>query len=154
MKIAHIGRAAHVVAALLALVVASSAGAQERRQSVSVGGVTVHYGFLPAEVAGEHTAPHEVEPMHGRARKGDYHLIVALYDPAGERISDAEVRATVRELGLAGTRKALERMVVNETLTFGNFFPMRSGGHYRVTLEIRLRGAERPLEAQFEYRHR
>lgn len=140
-------------AALTLLAAASGASAQELHQHATAGGIDVYYGFLPAQIATRQTAAHDAKPMHGKPRRGDYHLMVALYDRAGERIDEAAVHATVGELGMAGTRKTLEPMVVGDTVTFGNYFPMRSAGHYRVTLEINVPGA-RPVEARFDHRHR
>lgn len=140
------------VAALTLLAATGTATAQELHQHATAGGIDIYYGFLPAQIATRQTAPHETEPMHGKPRRGDYHLMVALYDRDGRRIDEAEVRATVGELGMAGTRKTLEPMVVGDTVTFGNYFPMRSAGLYRVTLEIHVPGA-RPVEARFDHRH-
>lgn len=142
------------IAALTMLTGAGGAVAQALQQHASAGGIDIYYGFLPAEVASRQTAAHDDAPMHGRTRRGDYHLMVALYDRAGERITDAEVRATVGELGMAGTRKTLDAMVIGDTISFGNYFRMQGRGQYRVTLEIRLPGAPRPIEARFDHQNR
>jgi len=44
-------------------------------------------------------------------------------------------------------------MVVGDTITFGNYFPMRSADHYRIVLEIRMPGGQ-PVEARFDYQRR
>lgn len=142
------------IMALAMLAAASGAVAQALHQHATAAGLDIYYGFLPAEIAGRTTAPHDKEPMHGRLRRGDQHLMVALYDRDGERITEADVRATVGELGMAGTRKTLEPMVIDDTITFGNYFPMRSAGQYRVAIEIRLPGAHRPVEVRFDHQHR
>jgi hypothetical protein len=80
--------------------------------------------------------------------------MIALYAKGGERITEANVSATVGELGMAGARKTLEPMVIGDTITFGNYFPMRSATQYRVAIEIRLPRAARPIEARFDYHHR
>ncbi len=141
------------LAAVTLLAATGSATAQELHQHATAGDIDIYYGFLPAQIATRQTAPHDAEPMHGKARRGDYHLMVALYDREGDRIDNAVVRATVGELGMAGTSRTLEPMVIGDTVTFGNFFPMRSAGHYRVVLEIRVPGA-RPVEARFDHPHR
>ena len=142
------------VAALALLAVSSTAIAQELHQHTRAGGIDIYYGLLPAEVAARQAAQHDATPMHGKPRRGDYHLMVGLYDRDGARIEKAEVRASIAELGMAGTHKPLEPMVVGDTVTFGNHFPMRSPGTYRVTLEIRLPDDARPIEARFDHRHR
>jgi hypothetical protein len=142
------------ITALAIFAAADAALAQDTRQHVTAGAVDIYYGFLPAEVAGRRTSAHDAAPMHGGARKGDYHLMIALYDKGGERITDANVRATVGELGMAGARKTLEPMVIGDTITFGNYFPMRSQAQYRIAIEIRLPRAARPIEARIDYQHR
>ncbi|HRP75143.1 MAG TPA: hypothetical protein PK725_10010 [Rhodocyclaceae bacterium] len=142
------------VVALTLLAATGAVTAQELHQHATAGGIDIYYGFLPAQVATRQTAPHDAEPMHGKPRRGDSHLMVGLYDREGERIDEADVRATVGELGMAGTRKPLEPMVVGDTITFGNYFPMRSAGHYRVVLEVRLPGAPMPVEVRFDHQHR
>lgn len=144
----------YAVTAVALLAAAAGSIAQDLRQHATAAGIDIYYGFLPAEIAARHTARHDATPMHGGPRRGDYHLMVALYDRDGERIEEADVRATVAELGMAGTRKTLESMVVGDTNTFGNYFPMRGAGPYRVTLEIRLPGARGPIEARFDHQHR
>ena len=142
------------ITALAIFAAAEAALAQDTRQHVTAGAVDIYYGFLPAEVAGRRTAAHDAAPMHGRARKGDYHLMVAVYDKGGERITDADVRATVGELGMAGARKPLEPMRIGDTITFGNYFSMRSPAQYRIAIEIRLPRVAKPIEARFDYDHR
>jgi hypothetical protein len=142
------------ITALAIFATADTALAQDTRQHVTAGAVEIYYGFLPAEVADRRTAAHDAAPMHGRARRGDYHLMIALYAKGGERITEANVSATVGELGMAGARKTLEPMVIGDTITFGNYFPMRSATQYRVAIEIRLPRAARPIEARFDYHHR
>jgi hypothetical protein len=55
-----------------------------------VKGINTYYGVMPAQIAGKHPATHEERTMHGGvpARKDEYHLIVALYDASGKRITD------------------------------------------------------------------
>ena len=60
-----------------------------------VDGIDVYYGMLPGRIAGKHPATHEERAMHGGvpAGKGQYHLVVALFDASGQRITDAKVSA-------------------------------------------------------------
>lgn len=142
------------LATLTLLAATGTATSQELHQHATASGIDIYYGFLPAQIASRQAAPHDAEPMHGKPRRGDQHLMVALYDRDGKRITAADVRATVGELGMAGTRKTLEPMAIGDTITFGNHFPMRSAGQYRVALEIRLPGAPGPVEVRFDHRHR
>ena len=128
----------------------------EPGQHASVEGVEIYYGLLPAQVVGKHPPTHEERTMHGgvSARKNAHHLVVALFDQAGERITGAQVQATVAELGMAGTRKRLEAMKIDDTTTYGGYFVLSGDGPYRIAIEARLPGAARPVEALFEYRRR
>lgn len=121
-----------------------------------VDGIDIYYGLLPAQIAGEHPPTHEERKMHGGVPSGKnaYHLVVALYDAAGKRITDAEVAATVGEFGMAGTRKTLEPMRIADTTSFGNYFELRDRGIYRIAIEIHRSGKQgaETVEALFDYR--
>ena len=83
--------------------------------------------------------------MHGGvpASPDYHHFMVALFDQAsGKRIEDAQVEATLGEVGMGGTTKALEPMQMRGTTTFGNYFKMGEKGPYRVHLTIRRPGAD------------
>lgn len=121
-----------------------------------VSGIDIYYGVLPAQIAGKHPVTHKEQTMHGGVppSKDQYHLVVALFDSSGKRITDAEVSATVGIFGMAGTRKALESMRIGDTASFGNYFPMRKDELYRIAFEIRRLGKQGPetIEALFDYR--
>lgn len=120
-----------------------------------VQGIDIYYGLLPAQIAGAHPPAHEEQKMHGGAPAGknEYHLVVALFDAGGKRITDAVVAATVGEFGMSGTRKALEPMRIADATSFGNYFLLRGAGIYRIAIEIKRTG-KRPetIEALFDYR--
>jgi hypothetical protein len=81
-----------------------------------VDGIDIYIGLVPARIAGEHQATHKERTMHGGVPTGkdEYHLIVALFDANGKRITDAAVTATIAELGMSGPRKTLQPMRVGE----------------------------------------
>lgn len=60
------------VAALTLQVATGPSTAQELHQHARAGGIDIYYGFMPAEVATRHTAPHDAQPMHDKPRSGDY----------------------------------------------------------------------------------
>ncbi len=129
----------------------------ETGQSQEVGGITVYYGLMPAEIVGKHPDTHEEKTMHHGlyAKPEDYHLIVALFDKNGQRIRDASVVATIGEFGTAGIRKELEPMHVGDVgRSYGNFFALRRSGIYRIAIEVqRPAGTQgKPVEALFDYR--
>ena len=133
-----------------------AAVAAETGNHLAVDGIDVYYGILPAQVAGKHPITHEEKTMHGGvpAGKDEYHLLVALFDKQGARIGNAQVKATVAELGMAGTHKKLEPMRINDTVSFGNYFALHGDGPYQISIEIQLPKAARPVEAVFDYRRR
>jgi len=149
--------------AVFSLVTSGTAGATENMSShkVETGqyqqikGINIYYGLLPAQIAGKHPVTHEERTMHGGVPPGknEYHLIVALYDATGKRITDAGVTVTVGEFGMASTRKTLEPMQIGETTSFGNYFLLRGSGLYRITIEIHHLGKQKPeaIEALFDY---
>ena len=139
----------------VAMGLAAQALAAETGRHQRLGGIDIYYGILPAEVVGRHPPEHEEKTMHGGtpAKKVGYHLVVTLLDADGQRITDAEVTATVGELGMAGTRRKLETMRIEDTLSYGNYFELRGAGPYRIAIEVRRPGA-RPVEALFDYRLR
>lgn len=144
------------MAALVMLVTSAFAHAVELGQHMTVQGIEVYYGLMPAQVAGKHPAPHEERAMHGGvpSKKDAYHLVVALIDAAGQRITEADVRASVAELGMAGTHKRLEPMHIDDALSFGAYFILSGDGPYRIAIEVRRPGIAQPIEALFEYRRR
>lgn len=72
----------------------------ETGQYQQIKGINIYYGLLLAQIAGKHPATHEERTMHCGVPPGknEYHLIVALYDASGKRITD--VTATVGEFGM------------------------------------------------------
>lgn len=147
---------AYSLAAIVLAGAAAGVAAIEQGSRAAVEGIQIYYGIMPAAVVGKHPPPHEESAMHGGApaRTNAYHLVVALFDEGGERISAAEVRANVAELGLAGTYRTLEPMRIDDTLSYGGYYTMTGDGPYRITIEVRLPGRTKPVEAVFEYRRR
>lgn len=121
-----------------------------------VQGVDIYYGVMPARIAAKHPERHEEKSMHGGVPGGKdaYHLVIALYGAQGKRITHADVWATVGELGLAGTRRKLEPMLIGDTTSFGNYFVLRGAQTYRIAVEVRLPHAQHPVEALFDHRMR
>lgn len=146
----------HAVMGLLLVVCALMPGrAAPLEQHQLVDHIAIYLGVLPAEmILGLH-GDHVEETMHGGAPTGAhrYHVVVALFESvSGRRISDAQVTARVSELGLAGPVKRLERMVIGDTISYGNYFKMPGKALYRIELQIRRPGAA-PVTATFEYKH-
>jgi len=142
---------------LLALVfwfvLAAPAGAAG--QGLTVDGMEVFYGVVPAEVIRKQTDKHDPSMHRKRAwRSGSHHLVVSIYDTkTGERITDATVLATVTPLGMASMERQLEPMQVNQTVTYGNFFDLPpSSGPFHIVLSIKRPKASAHNTLQFDYR--
>jgi hypothetical protein len=138
--------------AWIALALAPSVAlAHVSNESRSAAGVTVELGIAPAE-----SLRGAERQMHGGvpSGKGAYHVMVAVFDAkTGERVTDAQVRARVEEVGLTREEKVLEPMQAPGALTYGNFFRMSGQGTFRVTVQIRRPGTTRMTELRFEHRH-
>lgn len=118
--------------------------------------MAIYLGVVPAQIIQGHPKEHEESRMHGGVPASRYrhHLMIALFDAAtGRRIVDAQVTAAVAELGLAPKRKPLESMHIDDTVTYGNYFDIRSNDTYRIKVEIRRAGQARPITATFDHRH-
>jgi hypothetical protein len=125
-------------------------------QPATVDGVSIYLGVLPAAMVEGHPPGHPEAAMHGGVPRGKhrFHLLVGLFDAAsGERITGARVEARVAEVGLAGTRRRLEPMVIAGTETYGGYFKLDGEGPFRIALEVRRPGEARVIRAEFEYRH-
>ena len=122
------------------------AGDSERHQMVD--GMSVYLGVIPAQFVKDHPG------MHGGSgdKKHNYHVLVALFDgKSGERITDANVKATVSPLGMAGSSKHMEAMH-GDIVSYGNYFTLQKPEAYRILVEIRRGKDGDKSEANFVYR--
>lgn len=119
-------------------------------------GMAVYYAVIPAEMIRGHPKQHPEAAMHGGVPKRPHvhHVMLALFDASSlERIVDAEVAATVSEIGLAGEKKKLEPFTVAGALTYGNYFNMQPRTNYRVRADIKLPGSQKAARVEFEFKH-
>ena len=152
MKRTHTGSLRQFLGALLLSGAMASVFAAGAGQRMTVSGVDIYYGLMPAQIAAKHPLSHEERSMHGgvKGAKDAYHLVVALFDANGKRISSAEVHANVAELGMAGSSRKLEAMQIDGTVSYGAYFVLSAEGPYRITVQAQLPGAARPIEAVFD----
>jgi len=148
-----------LLAVLLLAVSTGCDGAGVRPRDVqTVDGVIIYLGvMLTALISGHPIHAGERGAMHGGApgEAGSRHVVVALFDAGtGTRIQAARVRAGVGH-GHAGLEpdRDLEPMLINDVVTFGNFFPMPQAGDYRIRIEIARPDGQRTIEADFDYRN-
>lgn len=145
--------------AALLLIFAASAAATPvtpATQPLTLDGMTIYVGVLPAAMITGHAPEHPEETMHGGVPGGShqFHLVVTLFDAAsGARITGAQVKARVAELGLAGTERVLEPMAIADTETYGGYFRLAGDNPFRIALEIRRSDGGQVTRAEFEYRH-
>ena len=134
----------------------SAALAHVSNETKSAAGLNVDLGIVPAETLRGRPEEEAVRKMHGGVPSGRsmYHVMVAIFDAkTGQRVTDAQVKARVEEVGLTREEKALEPMQVANAVTYGNFFRMAGQGTFRITVQIRQPGTTRAVELQFEHKH-
>jgi hypothetical protein len=134
------------------------AGAAVANDNLSkvVDGVTIYVGIVPAEIVRGHPKEHPEGAMHGGVPLGaeQYHVMVALFDAkTGQRITDADVKASVAGVGMTGSPVTLEPMKIADTITYGNYFNMSGYGPFRIVLQIKRPDVARVIEARFEHKH-
>jgi hypothetical protein len=122
-----------------------------------VEGTDVYFGIVSAESLRREQKPAGAESkMHGGIPSGSdyYHVAVSLFDSTTHApIADAEVDAKVGSPLRGGTeRKPLELMVLDHTVSYGNYFRMPGKQPYVIDVVIRTAGAARPLETRFDFR--
>ncbi len=153
-------RAVGVVMALGLLLLSgltNMANAGGGSDSKVVGDIQIYLGLLPAEIIRDHPQDHPETSMHGGrpTASGEYHLVIAIFDMRnGARITGANITARVSEIGLAGSQKTLDPMLIAGTETYGNYFEMSGDGPFRISLKIHVPGRPQDITAEFEHRHR
>lgn len=127
---------------------------QDRNHHV-VGGTEIYFGVTSADALRVQHPGHDAESMmHGAipTGRGYYHVTVSLFDSrTNTPIADAEVQATVAGATTGNQVKTLEPMVLNNTVSFGNYFRLPSKDPYTIAVAIRLPGAPRPVETKFDF---
>ncbi|HXZ55460.1 MAG TPA: hypothetical protein VEH03_08405 [Burkholderiales bacterium] len=134
----------------------SLAPAHVSDETQTAAGLKVELGIVPAETLRGRPEEDAVRQMHGGVPSGKsmYHVMVAIFDArTGQRVTSAQVRARVEEVGLTSEERALQPMQVANAVTYGNFFRMAGSGTFRITVQIRLPDTTRMTELRFEHRH-
>ena len=120
-------------------------------QSITVDGMSVHLGLMPAEVLRQHP---EWYPEHEQSEipsgKDFYHVMLALFDNStGERITNAVVEARVSPLGLSGPKRALVPTRVGDTTTYCNYFRLSPSDTYVIQAVVRRPDVSRASNVRF-----
>jgi cytochrome c5 len=120
-----------------------------------VGATDIYFGVTSAEsIRAQHPGRDAESAMHGAIPRGRdyYHMTIALFDRARKMpIADAQIEARV--VGRTEQVKMLEPMVVNDTVSYGNYFRLPGNDPYTLVLTIRVPGAPGPLATQFHVQH-
>ena len=145
-----------VAVAVFTMLVASTALAADTAGQKIADGIMLYYSVVPAELVRGYAKGKPEAAMHGGAPSGTHahHVQVALFDKDTlERITDADVTATVREIGLGITEKPLEPFTVANALTYGNYFDMPTKTIYHIDIKVRRPGSQEIVDVKFDFRH-
>lgn len=136
---------------LLGLVgIAATVHASDTGDRQVVDGVAIYFGVLPAELVLGHPREHPESEMHGGVAVGDSHVLVGLFEAgSGRRIGGAEIIARVTAGSGSEVSKPLEAMVIGGSASYGNYFPLKGAGPFRIELRIRRPGAPGEIRAVF-----
>lgn len=132
----------------------SSFAIEEQSNYKTINGMSIYYGVIPSEIVEGHPKQHSEREMHGGVPRdsNQFHLIVSLFDnETNKRISDAEITATINELGLSGETKKLEPMNIADTITYGNYFRIDINKTYEINLQIQRPNIEGITKVKFTH---
>lgn len=149
----------HTAAAAMALAVAATfcahpVAAGHGDQHATAGGMDLYYSVVSADEIRGYAPQRAERTMHGGVPRGHAyrHVMIAIYDAGTKRrIDNAIVTAKVADLTEVPDVRTLEPMVIDGTVTYGNYFRMNGRGPYRIVVAIRRPGVAKPAEASFEY---
>lgn len=127
--------------------------ATEAVYSRSKNGITAYFGVVPSQVVGTHPPMDSAASMHGGVPSDPQaqHVVVSLFDADGNRITDAQVTATVRASHRTGRGeiKPLEPFTMAGQLSYGNYFDFEMHRRYRIDVAVRTPGRQAPVEFTF-----
>lgn len=135
--------------------VAAAAAAKTDAKHVTVGGIEIYLGLVPAETLRAYPEESVERSMHGGVPRGAgyYHANVSLFDSASKApIPDARVEIQIEQPGLTRESKTLAPMTINNAASYGNYLRMRGKGDYLITVRVRKLGLAAAIEAKFQHR--
>ena len=122
---------------------------------VTVSGMEVYLGLMPAEALRAYPKGAPERAMHGGVPAGanQYHVNVSLFDAkSGAAITDARVEVRIDEPGMTNESKRLEPMTIRDTTSYGNYFRLRAKTPYVIGVRVRKSDSAQPVDARFEHR--
>ncbi len=130
------------------------AGAGMASNHISMGGIGIYLGFMPAQNLRALPKGSAERTMHGGIPRGSgyYHVNVSLFDEKSRApIDDAHVQMQFEQPGLTSAETELEPMVIAAG-SYGNYIKPQRRSRYRITLRIHSPRMTRTVEAKFEHR--
>ncbi|HEX6136803.1 MAG TPA: c-type cytochrome [Casimicrobiaceae bacterium] len=122
----------------------------------SVEGTEVYFGATAAEtLRARHPQSDAEAAMHGSIPRGSdyYHVNVSLFDSQSQSpITDAEVEVRISDPMRGSEVKALELMVLGNTVSYGNYLRLPGAKPYSIEVSIRRPGAPRTIKTAFVFR--
>lgn len=119
-------------------------------------GTEIYLGVVPAaSIRARHPKPDAEGAMHGGAPRGTgyYHVNISLLDSTtGAEVKDARVEVKVAHPVVGGESKRLDRMEINNTVSYGNYFRMPGKDAYTITVLVERPGMSRAIEARFDFK--
>jgi len=131
---------------------AKGATKQPGLDEMTVDGIKIHFGLVPAEQLRGYMKNSPEARMHGGVPSGDgyVHVNVALYDAAnGAPIKNADVNARLEQPGTAGETRTLEPMAAQGQSSYGNYFRLAPRTPYTFTVRVKKAGYANVTTAQF-----
>jgi cytochrome c5 len=121
-----------------------------------VDGIEVLFGAVSADaLRKQHPRADYEAAMHGGIPGGRsyYHLNVSLFDAQSHSaIRDAHVEIRVADPVMGDQVKTLEPMVVNDTVSYGNYFRLPGSNPYTIAVLIWKQGDAQATLAKFAFR--
>lgn len=136
---------------LLMLSVSPAQAAQEKHQ-VTVGGVIVNIGIVPAGQA--RALAGEAEKHAGAQLSGAQHLVVSLTDAkTGSHLSGAQVSVEVKDPRGKVQKKPLPEAVTAGVPDYSGIFVFGWSGKYAIKVTFKPKGSKRSLSTTLSWTH-
>jgi len=119
-----------------------------------VAGTDIYLGVLSAEsLRKQHPGTDLESAMHGQIPSGAdfYHVNVSLFDNTTKAaIADAQVEVRIPDPIRGGQVRALQPMVMNSVVSYGNYVQLPGKNAQTIVVVIRRPGSVRAIEAKFD----
>lgn len=124
-------------------------------QRVSVDGLDVYLGLIPAARMRDYPAGSPEARMHGGVPggRGYHHVNVSVFDSATQApVAGVQVDLDVEQVGLGRQRKELEAVTLAGGPSHGGYVRLAPKGDYVFHVMVRKPGAAQAVEARFRER--